>query len=508
VEVSASGRVTFNYDGYITTGQIPNYSGISGNQLVLAARTGGASEDAFIDDLCIAGFAPGGCGDESGQTVQFLVSNANPALFSAQPAIGPDGTLTYTPAPCACGTSTVTVVAMDNGGTAFGGRDVSDPQTFLLGIACTANPPTITCPPDVTAECTGGLTPVTFPVTAVDSSGAPVPVTCVPPSGTGFRLGTSNVVCTATDSAGCSSSCAFTVTVVDTTPPQVICPSNITVPGTSPAGAVVTYIAAASDPCGITNFSCAPPSGSTFPCGTTTATCRAVDGSGNANSCGFTVTVVGGECNHCPVAVAKASPNCDIGPNATSGTIVISVNNSNGCVMLDGSMSYDPDGDPLTYVWWADLDGDGVKERFASGAIVTNCFELGTHDIMLVVDDGRCMDTNSITVEVLSACEAVELLIDKVNNADLGRRNKRPLIASLKAACASFDRGNCVSGVNQLQAFQNKVRAQIGRVNTALADEIIALAQKLIDCIDCEKGNNGIGNGTDPQPPGNPPPND
>jgi hypothetical protein len=171
-------------------------------------------------------------------------------------------------------------------------------------------------------------------------------------------------------------------------------------------------------------------------------------------------------------------------------------------------MSTDCQGDPLTYVWLADLDGDGVKEPFASGAIVTNCFELGEHDVMLVVDNGRCAATVSFTVEVLSACEAVELLIDKVNDADLGRRNKRPLIATLKAACASFDRGNCVSGVNQLEAFQNKVRAQIGGVNAALADEIIALTQEVLDCIDCEKGNNGLGNGIDPQPPGNPPPND
>jgi hypothetical protein len=211
--------------------------------------------------------------------------------------------------------------------------------------------------------------------------------------------------------------------------------------------------------------------------------------------------------NQCPVAVAKASPNCELRPNQTS-TIVISANNSNGCVTLDGSMSTDPDGDTLTYIWLADLDGDGTKEPIAAGAVVTNCFDLGEHDIMLVVDDGRCARTVSLTVEVLSACEAVELLIEKVDNADLGRRNKRPLIATLKAACASFDRGNCVSGVHQLEAFQNKARAQIGGVNAALADEIIALTQKVLDCIDCEKGNNGSGNGDDPQPPGNPPPND
>jgi hypothetical protein len=189
--------------------------------------------------------------------------------------------------------------------------------------------------------------------------------------------------------------------------------------------------------------------------------------------------------NQCPVAVAKASPNVQLRPNQTN-TIVISANNSNACVTLDGSMSSDPDGDALTYVWLADIDGNGVKEPIASGAIATFCFELGEHDIMLMVDDGRCTATVSLTVEVLSAGEAIEVLIDKVDNADLGRRNKRPLIATLKAAIASFDRGSCVSGVNQLEAFQNKVRAQIGHENSALADEIIALAQKILDGIECE----------------------
>jgi hypothetical protein len=210
-----------------------------------------------------------------------------------------------------------------------------------------------------------------------------------------------------------------------------------------------------------------------------------VDSVGNAASCSFTVTVICNQTNRCPTAVAKASPNVQLRPNQTN-TIVISANNSNACVTLDGSMSSDPDGDKLTYVWLADLDGDGTKEPIASGAVVTNCFELGEHNIMLVVDDGHCARTASITVEVLSACEAVELLIDKVDNADLGRRNKRPLIASLKAACASFDRGNCISAVNQLEAFQNKVRAQVGHENPALAGEINALVQRLIDSIHCQ----------------------
>jgi len=205
--------------------------------------------------------------------------------------------------------------------------------------------------------------------------------------------------------------------------------------------------------------------------------------------------------------VAKVVTSCELG-SGQGKTTVVSANNANACAVLDGSNSSDTEGESLTYVWLADLDGDGTKEPFAAGAVVTNCFELGTHDVTLVVDDGHCSATASVTVEVLSACEAVELLIEKVDNADLGRRNKRPLIASLKAACASFDRGDCNSGVRQLEAFQNKARAQIGNVNASLADEIVAYVQKVLDCIDCAKGNNGSGNGDDPAPPGNPRPND
>ena len=44
-----------------------------------------------------------GPANEAGQTLTFIVSNNNNALFSAQPAIAANGTLTYTPAANATG---------------------------------------------------------------------------------------------------------------------------------------------------------------------------------------------------------------------------------------------------------------------------------------------------------------------------------------------------------------------------------------------------------------------
>ena len=75
-----------------------------------------------------------GPANESAQTVAFITTNNNNALFASQPTISANGTLTYTPAPNASGTATVTVYLKDNGGTANGGVDQSLPQTFIIRI--------------------------------------------------------------------------------------------------------------------------------------------------------------------------------------------------------------------------------------------------------------------------------------------------------------------------------------------------------------------------------------
>jgi hypothetical protein len=86
--------------------------------------------------------------DESGQTLGFLVTTNNDALFSVLPDIDPSGTLTYTPAPNANGSATVTVRLVDNGGTANGGQDTSAPQTFSISVTPVNDIPSFTKGPD------------------------------------------------------------------------------------------------------------------------------------------------------------------------------------------------------------------------------------------------------------------------------------------------------------------------------------------------------------------------
>ncbi|HET7843284.1 MAG TPA: Ig-like domain-containing protein [Xanthomonadales bacterium] len=85
-----------------------------------------------------------GPADEALQQVAFAVTgNTNAALFSAGPAVAPDGTLTFTPTPGLGGSATITLTGTDDGGTANGGID-SATRTFDIVVQGINDAPTFT----------------------------------------------------------------------------------------------------------------------------------------------------------------------------------------------------------------------------------------------------------------------------------------------------------------------------------------------------------------------------
>ena len=84
-----------------------------------------------------------GAPDESGQTLNFIVTNNKNAFFTVQPAVAANGTLTYTPAANVNGTAVVSVSLHDNGGTANGGADTSAVQTFNISISAVNDAPVV-----------------------------------------------------------------------------------------------------------------------------------------------------------------------------------------------------------------------------------------------------------------------------------------------------------------------------------------------------------------------------
>ena len=83
-----------------------------------------------------------GPADEAAQTLSFTATTNNEALFSQQPTVAPDGTLTFTTAENANGEASVTVVLRDSGGSNAGGADSSPAQTFNIRVTPVNDAPT------------------------------------------------------------------------------------------------------------------------------------------------------------------------------------------------------------------------------------------------------------------------------------------------------------------------------------------------------------------------------
>ena len=166
--------------------------------------------------------------------------------------------------------------------------------SFTITVLGNAGPKFTSRPPDITLDATspaGAVATYQTPI-AVSQIDGPETVTCTPPSGSTFPVGTTIVTCTASDS-GNTSHVSFHVTVVSHAPPTITVPTpGPVVDAQGPQGAVVTYVASAKDsfghPIAVT---CVPRSGSLFPLGSTTVTCSAIDSFGNSASKSFTVQV-------------------------------------------------------------------------------------------------------------------------------------------------------------------------------------------------------------------------
>ncbi len=176
-----------------------------------------------------------------------------------------------------------------------------------------------------------------------------------------------------------------------------------------------------------------------------------------------------------PVAAITVSPLA-VFPGVTD-LVVIAPNATSAEVVLDGSLSSDVDNDPLEYSWT-----DGANP-IATDITTTQVLGIGSHTITLVVNDGLATGTNNVTVEVVTPAQSVGILMALVQESELSRMRQRPLLATLNAAAASFERGNLIAGLNQLHAFQNKVRAQVERLDPVLADQLIASAQVIMDAL-------------------------
>src|SRR3989449_563975 len=264
-------------------------------------------------------------------TIEATGASGATATFTATAHDLVDGSLTPVCTPASgsifgFGATTVSCQATDGHGNTAS-------AAFTIHVVDTT-PPALTIPGAIVAEATGsGGAAISFSADATDTVDGPVAATCSPSSGSTFPLGTTLVVCTATDSHGNAGSSLFSIMVRDTTPPHVTVPGNLVGEATGPSGTSVSFLASASDLVdGSITPTCAPSSGSTFAIGVTTVTCSATDAHGNLGSATFTVGVV----DTTPPRVTVPS-NMVIEATGPTGAIGVFV--STATDLVDGSLA-------------------------------------------------------------------------------------------------------------------------------------------------------------------------
>jgi hypothetical protein len=162
-------------------------------------------------------------------------------------------------------------------------------------------PPTITAPANITTEATGVTTPVALGTPVVSDDTDPSPSVVADNMGP-YPVGMTEVTWTATDASGNSASDTQLITIIDSTPPTITAPADVTVVATGDWTAVnleTPTVSDIADPSPAT----APDNSGPFAIGTTIVTWTATDASGNSASDTQNVIV------EAPVAQPPAAPS-------------------------------------------------------------------------------------------------------------------------------------------------------------------------------------------------------
>ncbi len=232
----------------------------------------------------------------------------------------------------------------------------------------------LTCPANQIAGTAPGTCAATVAYPAPTAAGNCGAVTCTPPSGGTFNLGTTPVGCASALNGG---ACGFNVTVNDNLPPSITAPANQTIGTDAPAcSAVGNYPApTAADNCPGVGTVCNPPAGSTFPLGPTTVTCTATDGAGNTATASFSETVVDDDApaqTACPADIVV-----DLPPGGQSTTVDFAAPTAtDNCSASPATACVPPAGDPFppgtTTVACTSSDGAGNDATCAFDVVVGN----------------------------------------------------------------------------------------------------------------------------------------
>jgi hypothetical protein len=335
------------------------------------------------------------------QQLVAIAQTANLAYLRgvAQVKIVSQGTVANDLASAAAGqTSIDTVVANDTG------------AALAAAIAATATPPAMIAPVDMTVAATAANgAQVNFDVRVFDVGGESLTPNLSSASGTTFPIGVTTVTAFATDSLGDTASASFTITVVDSTPPTITLPSNITTQANTTGGANVTLpLGTATDPVDPNPTVTQDQTSGFFALGTTTVNVTATEAAGNTSKGSFTVTVL----DTTPPTLAlpqnlQVQGNTIGGANVTLPSVTATdIADSQPTIQLDHSSGFFPLGTTTINATATDASGNSASGSFMITVIDTTPPAIAL-PANLVVDANATGGAN-VTLPLVTATDAVD----------------------------------------------------------------------------------------------------
>ncbi len=250
------------------------------------------------------------------------------------------------------------------------------------------------------ALCNGPARADRFDNGSYDPNGDPLIFSVIPQGP--YPLGTTNVVLTVEDTDGLTSTCSTTITVIDDTPPTVVCQNPTVQLNASGDGSI-----AVSDVYGSSSDNCSLPQASIdinqFSCadvGTNDVILTVTDASGNSSTCLSTVTV---EDNIAPTCIAQ---NFTYQLSTIGETVTFATDINNGSSDACG-------------VWFANIDLG-----------ILNCTNIGPNTVTLTV-----VDNNSN----FSQCTSIITVVDDLPPACMVKNITIPMNSSGVATITKSD---------------------------------------------------------------------
>ena len=331
------------------------------------------------------------------------------------------------------GATTVTCSATDKAG---------NKATDTLKVTVVDTTPPAISAPSKTAEAAGpDGAKVTYTATASDLVDGNLPVTCSIASGSLFPLGNTPVACSARDSRNNFSDEIMTISVVDTTAPEVTT-TDKTVEATGPNGAAVEFSASATDLVdGSLPVTCAPSSKSIFALGDTTVSCSATDAHRNTGTATATVTVrdtTGPALKLADQTLEATGPDGAAAEFSPTATDLVSGDRTVTCDKTSGSTF--PIGD--TTVTCSAIDAAGNK---SDG---TFTITVGDHTApSLLLTDAQAEATKPAGADVTYSANAADT-VDGARPVDCSPASGStfPIAVTTVACSASDTRGNTATG--------------------------------------------------------------